>query len=101
MSNHWQLKKQEIADLLGVHQNTLYLYMKRHNVLQQYTQLSNADLDILTRTFKSKRPESGLHYLLRFLRSHGLRVQERRVRASLHRVDNFGKTLRQQKSIRR
>lgn len=94
MSSHRQIKKQEIADLLGIHRNTLYLHLKRHGVMRQYADISSADLDILTRTFKSKHPQSGLRYLIGFLRRHGLRVQNRRVRASMKRVDNLGKFLK-------
>ncbi|KAJ7580401.1 hypothetical protein C8J56DRAFT_720651, partial [Mycena floridula] len=67
---------QEIADLLGVHRNTLSKYMKRHGV-SQYSGLSNADLDILTKTFKARKPESGMRYLIGFLRQHGHKVQRR------------------------
>lgn len=101
MSTRRQLKQQEVADLLGIHRNTLYLHMKRHGVLRNYSKLSSADLDILTARFKHQRPESGLRYLIRFLRRHGLRVQNRRVRASLNRVDNLGATLHKQRSIKR
>ena len=100
-ANHRLLKKQEIADILGIHRTTLYLHMKRHGILQEYSKLSGADLDILTKRFKTMKPESGLRYLIGFLRRHGLRIQNRRVRASMKRVDQLGKTLRSQRSIRR
>ncbi|KAF8957600.1 hypothetical protein BDZ97DRAFT_1625017, partial [Flammula alnicola] len=67
----------ELADLMGIHRNTLRLHMKRHNLVRQYSNLSNHDLDILIRTFKEKKPESGLQYVTGFLRKHGLRIQKR------------------------
>ncbi|KAF7987119.1 hypothetical protein HWV62_321 [Athelia sp. TMB] len=100
-SNHRQIKLTELADIMKVHRNTLQLYMKRHGVSRQYSELSNADLDKLVKTFKIKRPESGMRYIIGFLRHHGYRVQRRRVMWSLRRVDNLGKTLRERKVIKR
>ncbi|KAH7919167.1 hypothetical protein BV22DRAFT_1023462, partial [Leucogyrophana mollusca] len=51
--------------------------------------------------FKAQKPDSGLQYLVGFLRSHGLRVQRCRVRRSVRRVDIVGQVLRQQKVIER
>jgi hypothetical protein len=65
----------ELAKIIGVHRNTLALYMKRHGVQRQFSTISNQDLDRLVKTFKSRCPESGLQYLVAFLRNHGLRVQ--------------------------
>ncbi|KAJ8580248.1 hypothetical protein M405DRAFT_710069, partial [Rhizopogon salebrosus TDB-379] len=67
----------ELADTLGVHRNTLRLYMKRHGVERKYSELSNADLDMLVNEFKKKRPDSGIRYIIGFLRRHGARVQHR------------------------
>ncbi|KAJ7599742.1 hypothetical protein C8J56DRAFT_761648, partial [Mycena floridula] len=58
---------QELANILGVHRNTLFKYMKRNGVPMQYSNMSNADLDILTKTFKTRKPESGMRYLIGFL----------------------------------
>ncbi|KAF8901081.1 hypothetical protein CPB84DRAFT_1660535, partial [Gymnopilus junonius] len=67
----------DLASLLGVHRNTLRAYMKRKNVMKQYSDLSNEDLDILLHTFKEKKPDSGLQYVIGFLRKHGLCVKQR------------------------
>ncbi|KAJ7621886.1 hypothetical protein DFH06DRAFT_911211, partial [Mycena polygramma] len=67
----------ELADLFGVHRVTLYRFMKKHGVSRGYSILSNGDLDTLVKTFKRNRPESGLRYLIGFIRSRGLRVQKR------------------------
>jgi hypothetical protein len=75
--------------------------MKRHNVFRAYANLSNGDLDVLVNTFKARKPESGIRYLIGFLRHHGLRVQRRRVMWSLRRVDKLGQTLREKKVILR
>jgi hypothetical protein len=99
--SHRQIKLTELADALKVHRTTLSLYMKRNNVFRAYSNLSNADLDVLVKTFKIRKPESGMRYLIGFLRHHGLRVQRRRVMWSLRRVDKLGQTLRGKKTIRR
>jgi len=100
-SNRRHLKLTELSKLLGIHRNVLHLYMKRHRVLRQYSTISDADLDIFVRTFKIQKPESGLRYLIAFLRSHGIRVQRRRVISSARRVDGLGRTLRERKTIKR
>ena len=63
--------------------------------------ISDADLDTLVRTFKVQKPESGLRYIIGFLRNRGLRVQRRRVIASARRVDRLGRALRERKAIKR
>ena len=78
-----QIRISELAKAIGVHRNTLSLYMKQHGVMRQYSNLSNKDLNILVKTFKSQKPESGLRYLIGFLWQHGLQVQRRRVVGSL------------------
>jgi hypothetical protein len=100
-STHHNLKLTELAKLLGIHRNVLRLYMKRHGILREYSAISDADLDDLVRTFKIQKPESGLRYIVSFLRNHGLRVQRSRVRSSLNRVDGLGRVLRNRRAIRR
>ncbi|KAJ7574243.1 hypothetical protein C8J56DRAFT_753515, partial [Mycena floridula] len=69
-ADHRVFEKQELARLIGVHQNTLSRYMKRNGVSQQYSNLTNADLDILTKVFKTKKPDlwhlDGHHKLIRW-----------------------------------
>jgi hypothetical protein len=61
----------------------------------QFAALSNADLDILVKTFRSVKPESGIRYLIGFLRRHGLQLQKSRIRSSIDWVDQLGRTLRE------
>ncbi|KAG1890223.1 hypothetical protein F4604DRAFT_1543126, partial [Suillus subluteus] len=67
----------ELAKTLGLHRNTLRLYMRAHGIIRRYSELTNADLDILVGEFKKKRPDSGIRYIIGFLRRYGLRVQHR------------------------
>ncbi|KAG1720717.1 uncharacterized protein EDB91DRAFT_1064727, partial [Suillus paluster] len=45
--------------------------------------------------------DSGIRYIIGFLRRHGLRVQHRRVVESLRRVDRLGQVLRDRRVKRR
>ncbi|KAG1744740.1 hypothetical protein EDB19DRAFT_1598663, partial [Suillus lakei] len=63
-----------LAAALGMHWHTLQCYLKRHNVYQQFSAISNADLDILINTFKVHKPDSGLLYLVGFLSAQGVCV---------------------------
>jgi hypothetical protein len=94
VSNSWQIKLTELAEMLGIHRNTLRLYMKHHGVERKYSELTNVDLDLLVTEFKKNKPDSGIRYIVGFLRRHGLRVQYRRVVESLRRVDGLGQVLR-------
>ncbi|KAK7030025.1 Integrase catalytic domain-containing protein [Favolaschia claudopus] len=100
-SERRKLTLQTIANALGMHRNTLRNYLKYYNVYQRFTDISDNDLDILTKQFKRDRPKSGLRYLIGFLRTHGVKVQQLRVRKSLLRVDGLGRVLRKQKIVRR
>ncbi|KAJ7070213.1 hypothetical protein B0H15DRAFT_763291, partial [Mycena belliarum] len=64
-----------LADGLGMHRNTLRNYLKMYGVYDRYSNITDKDLDILTRQFKRIKPSSGLRYLIGFLRTHGLKVQ--------------------------
>ncbi|KAJ7110418.1 hypothetical protein C8R44DRAFT_586549, partial [Mycena epipterygia] len=64
-----------LANGLGIHRNTLRNYLKYYGVYKRYSDLSDQDLDILTKHFKRAKPSSGLRYLIGFLRTHGVKVQ--------------------------
>lgn len=101
VSNSRQIRLTELAKTLGVHRNTLQCYMKHHGVERKYSDLTNTDLDLLIKEFKKKRPDSGIRYIVGYLRRHGLRVQHRRVVESLRRVDGLGQVLRDRQVKRR
>lgn len=90
-----------LARLLGIHRHTLRTYLKHYNVDYKFAALSDGDLDILVKTFRSVKPESGIRYLVGFLRRHGLRIQKTRLITSIGRVDRLGRTLRERTAIRR
>ncbi|KZT27168.1 hypothetical protein NEOLEDRAFT_1027960, partial [Neolentinus lepideus HHB14362 ss-1] len=65
----------ELAATLHMHRNVLRNYLKAYGLERRFDELSDADLDKLVRIFKATKPNSGLRYLIGFLRSHGVRVQ--------------------------
>ncbi|KAJ6605449.1 hypothetical protein DFH09DRAFT_808300, partial [Mycena vulgaris] len=67
----------KLAEIMGIGRRTLTKHLKANNVLYKFTDLSKAKLDGLVRTFRDAKPESGVRYLIGFLRRHGLRVQKR------------------------
>ncbi|KAK7000661.1 hypothetical protein R3P38DRAFT_3616554 [Favolaschia claudopus] len=101
VSSHRKITLQALADALGMHRNTLRNYLKMYRVYNRYSDISDHDLDILTRRFKRLKPSSGLRYLIGFLRTHGLKVQKERVRKSLCRIDGLGQVLRKHAIARR
>ena len=66
-----------------------------------YINISDEDLDILVRTFKSHKPASGLSYVVGFLRRHQVCVQRRRIHASLKHIDGLGQALQNYEAIDR
>ncbi|KAH7904392.1 hypothetical protein BJ138DRAFT_1166557 [Hygrophoropsis aurantiaca] len=80
---------------------TLHRFMKENGIERKYSAMGSRDLDILVKIFKQRKPESGLRYLTGFLRRHGLRIQRRRVKESLRRVDRLGQRLRERRVTRR
>lgn len=101
MAPHRNISVTKLAALLKMDRHTLLYYIKIYGLQRKFSDLSNADLDVLVRTYKQKKPDSGLRYLVGFLRSHGLRIQRRRVIKSLRRVDGLGSVLRRRATIQR
>lgn len=96
-----RLTFKQIASLCDVSVNTLRFYLKKNGVYERFSNISNDDLDILVRSFKVKKPGSGLSYVIGFLRSHGVRVQKERVRLAMRRIDGLGQVLRNHRAIDR
>ncbi|KAK6983899.1 hypothetical protein R3P38DRAFT_3333454 [Favolaschia claudopus] len=101
MASHRRISVAALARAMGVSRPTLIDQMKKHGVHNDFTQLSKADLDKLVRSFRKAKPDSGIRYLIGFLRCHGVRVQKRRVFSSVRRVDGIGRILRQRRIIER
>lgn len=82
-----------------MHRHTLRNNLQSNNITYGYTEISDADLDILIEAYTQEKPESGIRYVTGFLRHHGLNIQRRRIIESLHRVDPIGRTLQERRAI--
>lgn len=72
MSPKRRITMQSLAKILGIHRHTLRTYLKHYKVDYKFAALSNHNLDLLVKTFRSVKPKSGIQYLIGFLRNHGL-----------------------------
>lgn len=100
MTPQCNISKSKLAHLLGIHCHTLNHYLRQYNVHHSFSNLTDAELDTLVHTYKRNKPESGIWYLVGFLRAHGFRVQNCHVLESTHRVDGLDCALQWQTAIR-
>ena len=66
-----------------------------------YTSISDRDLDQLVIRIKQHHPNNGEVMLAGYLTSEGVRVSRKRLRASIHRVDQAGTEDRRCRAVRR
>ena len=83
----------DIAKLMGVSRQTLYNKIQvsgNPSDYATYTSISDRDLDQLVTRIKQHHPNNGEVMLAGYLTSEGVRVSRKRLRASIHRVDQAG-----------
>ena len=85
-----------ISHIFGVSVRTIRRRMQWHqlSIRLQYSSLSDSSLDDIVREIVTDFPNCGCQRMDGFLRSKGLRIQQRRIRESLRRVDPDGVLLR-------
>ena len=92
----------QAAKALNVHRHTVERYLRSYRIKkEQYSRLSDEELDTLVDEFKKKRPTTGLSYLRGHLLQQGWRIQRDRLLASISRVDGVQKVLRKNLAIKR
>ncbi|KAJ6626523.1 hypothetical protein B0H10DRAFT_1764408, partial [Mycena sp. CBHHK59/15] len=67
----------KLAKLMGISRPTLIKHLKANGVLYKFTGMSRLELDALVKSFRTAKPDSGIRYLIGFLRHRGLRLQKR------------------------
>lgn len=87
------IPRTKLARVLGVHRNTLKRRINDLGISCDYSAIRDADLDLLIKGYKLKKPDAGFRYVRGYLRSLGLRVQRQRVLESLQRVDRIGRLI--------
>ncbi|KAF5347492.1 hypothetical protein D9758_015069 [Tetrapyrgos nigripes] len=102
-ASHRGISQSEMADVLGIHRNTLSRYLKQYNInSHKFSNISDSDLDTIVRDFRVHHPQAGVRYLRSHLRNnHSLRIQRLRVQESIDRVDPLGQVLRHYTATRR
>lgn len=98
-SSKRHISQTQLAKSLKIHRHTLRRNMRSYGIKRTFTALSNDHLDLIVRAYKDNKPDSGMRYLIGYLRSKGIRIQKSRVYASLGRVDGLGRALRQRTAI--
>lgn len=101
MSSQRRISISTLARTLGIDRHVLSRRLKEAGISTKFSALRKSDLDELVKGFRTTKPESGLRYLAGFLRQRGLKIQKRRVTASVKRVDGLGRILRQRHKIKR
>ena len=86
----------EMADMLGTSKSTVKRRLSEYSlsVRQKYSEITNENLDEQVFQVLQLFPNCGYRRMLGHLAAKGLRVQEIRVRESMHRVDPNGVLLR-------
>ena len=96
------IKVSQAARALNVHRHTVRNYLRSYQIQkQQYSQLSNEELDTLVEEFKRKRPTTGLSYLRGHFLRQGWRVKRDQLLKSISRVDGIRKVLRKNSTMNR
>lgn len=96
------IKISQAAGALKVHRHTVKKYLRSYQIQRQdYSQISDEELDTLVKEFKQQRPTTGLSYLRGHILQLGWRIQRARLLASISRVDGVRKVLRKNSAIQR
>ena len=90
-----------LARILKVSRNTLKRSMTVYGITRAYSNISQDELDEKVVAFFTDRPESGYLYLHEFLRSLGLGVRRKDVKAAMARVRPLASALRDHGPIAR
>lgn len=90
----------KIASVLGISRRSLY--RRRHEFdVENFSEISDADLDLLVQEILMRAPNSGERLMIGSLRSRGVRVQRKRIRESILRVDPVSRLMRRRGCIKR
>ncbi|PIL32403.1 transcription factor [Ganoderma sinense ZZ0214-1] len=79
MSANRKISLSELARSLGIHRHTLRKQLRDHGITtQEYSTISDDDLDLVIMIYKELHPKSGIRYVQGFLSQLGLRIQRAR-----------------------
>ena len=89
----------EIASFLGISPRTLHRRRIDFGIVQNFSEISDADLDEEVKGILQLTPYSGETYIRGSLRGRSIYVQRSRIRGSLQRVDQIGRSIRKRYAI--
>ena len=92
---------QEIAHALQVSRTTLWRRISENNMLSNFTDISDYQLDELVQELQLRFPNSGQVILMGHLRSRGVIVPRHRLRDSIVRIDPLSSQLRWRDALQR
>lgn len=86
----------DISSIIGVSRRTINRRIQQYgfSLRQCYSQLSDAELDNIVSSILHDFPNCGYRRMDGFLRARGLRVQQKKIRCSVKRLDPDGVLLR-------
>ena len=99
MSTRHKITLKALAEAINVHPNTLRHQLRMHDLYRRFSKISDHDLNILIHHYKKNKPNSGMRYVIGFLKHHGLRIQKTHVRMALRRMDGLGQALHNHEAI--
>lgn len=79
MSTRHKITLKALAEAINVHPNTLRHQLRMHDLYRRFSKISDHDLNILIHHYKKNKPNSGMRYVIGFLKHHGLRIQKTHV----------------------
>lgn len=93
----------KIAALIGVSRVTLYRRRRELEIGEQhdYSEITDAQLDVVIQSIVQNSPNSGQVMMRGALLGRGLRIQRRRIRESMLRVDPVGIECRRRLRMKR
>ena len=90
-----------IARILGVSRSTIHRRRKELNIEDNYTVITDLELDDVLVKYKDQHPYNGEREIEGYLRGAGIKIQRFRIRDSIHRVDPINTSLRWHQPIKR
>ena len=88
-----------MATCLGISDQTLYRRRIEFGVENNFTEITNEELDRQIQETLNLTPYSGEIYVRGSLKGRGINVQRFRIRESLNRIDGIGRAVRRRYSI--
>ena len=89
----------EIANFLGVSARTLHRKRIEYGIEQNFSEISDADLDKQVQEVLQLTPYSGESYIRGSLQGRNIHVQRARIRRSFQQVDQIGRSIRRRYAI--